>query len=72
MSSTQQVIVESYFKNYKLTLHQKRQHDKLLQKSFFRKRLKPAADVLGMTKEEALAAIAEKRRKKDEFSKKKA
>lgn len=69
VSSTQQVMAESHFKDYELSLHQKRRQDELLQKTTSRKRLKPATGVLGITKEDALAAIAEKRRKEDELAK---
>lgn len=70
MSSTQQVIAESHFKNYELSLYQKRRHKELLQKAVSHKRIKPTIEVLGITKEDALTAIAEKRQKENELAKK--
>lgn len=66
------MIAESYFKDYKLSLHQKRWQDKLLQKTTSRKRLKPTFDVLRIIKKDALAAIVEKRQKENDLAKKKA
>ena len=68
---TQQMIAESQFKDYELFFHHKRRQDELLQKSIFRKRLKPTIDVLKIIKKNALATIIEKRRKKNELTKKK-
>ena len=65
------MIAESHFKDYELSLHQKRRHDELLQKSSSRKRLKSTTGVLGIIKEDALAAITAKRQKEDEMAKKK-
>ena len=67
VSNTRQIIAESEFKDYELSLHQKRRHDELMQKSASRKRLKPTHGGMGVTKEDALVAIAEKRRKEDEL-----
>lgn len=70
VSSTQRVIAEPHFKDYKLSLHQKRRADELRQKATSQNRLKPTTvGVLGITTEDALAAIAEIRRKEDELIK---
>lgn len=71
VSHTRHIIAESHFRDYELSLHQKRRHEELLYKSISRKRLKPTFGALGIAKEDALAAIAKKRRKEDELVKKK-
>ena len=71
VSHTRQIIAESHFKEYELSLHQKRRHDEIMQRATFRKRIKPTYGGLGITKKNALAAIAEKRRKEEEMIKKK-
>jgi hypothetical protein len=55
-------MTESWFKEFELTLHQKRRTDDWLQKATSRKRLK-ASHAKGLIKEDAEQAIADKRKK---------
>ena len=70
VSHTRKVIADSHLKDYELSLHQKRRHDELLQKTTSRKRLKSIDGVLGITKKDALKAIANKREKEDKTARK--
>ena len=71
VNHTRQVIAESQFKDYELSLHQKRRHDELMQRVIFRKRLKPTFGEMSITKKNALTAITDERRNKNELIKKK-
>ena len=71
VSHTRQIIVESHFKKYELSFHQKQQHDEIRQRTIFCKRIKPIFDELSITKENALIVIAEKRRKEKKTVEKK-
>lgn len=68
VSHTRQVIAESHFKEFELSLHQKRRHDELMHKTTSRKRIKPTSGGMGITKEDALKAIEGKRQKEEELA----
>lgn len=65
VENSKRIMTESQFKEFELTLHQKRRTDNLLQKATSRKRLK-ASHAKGLIKEDAEQAIADKRRKEME------
>jgi hypothetical protein len=62
IENTKCIMTESQFKDFELTMHQKRRTDDLLQKTTSRKRLKPS-HAKGLIKEDAEQAIADKRKK---------
>ena len=71
MENTRKVVTESTFKEIELEQHHKRRRDEVMARSTSRKRLKPIGGPLGLTKEDALQAIAEKAKKEEEAAKKK-
>ena len=71
VENTRKVVVESTFKEIELEQHHKRRREEVMARSTSRKRLKPVCGVLGLTKEDALQAIAEKEKKEEEMAKKK-
>jgi hypothetical protein len=62
VDNAKRIMTESRFKEFELTLHQKRRTDDLLQKVTSRKRLK-AFHVKELIKEDAEQIIANKRKK---------
>ena len=70
VSHTRRIVAESIFKDYELSLFQKRRQEDLTVQKTSRKRLKPTSGGMGITKEDALKIIAEKRQKEDAMEKK--
>ena len=70
VSHTRRVISDYHFKDYELSLFQKRRQEDLLAKSTSRKRLKPTCGGLGITKEDALKAMEKKRQEEARLEKK--
>jgi hypothetical protein len=74
MNCTKEVVAESSFNDFELSLHHKRRNDELTHKLISRRRLKPnwyAGSNVRLTKQDALRAIAEKKVKENETKKKK-